>query len=36
MRSCENRNRIYIPFMGFRLVLDLSYRGNEFVGWYWR
>ena len=34
-RSCEHLERVYVPFMGHRLVFDLSYRfGKRFVGWY--
>ena len=34
-RSCEDSNRIYIPFFGVRLVFDLSYaKGQRYVGWY--
>lgn len=36
-RSCENHERIYIPFLGYRLVFDLSYaKGRRYVGWYRR
>lgn len=34
-RSCENNNRIYIPFFGIRLVFDLDCAmGRRYVGWY--
>ena len=34
-RSCEDPNRIYIPFLGFYLVFDKSYaRGKRYVGWH--
>jgi hypothetical protein len=34
-KSCENPERIYIPFLGVRLVFDLSLaKGHRYVGWY--
>ena len=33
-RSCVHEDRIYIPFMGFRLVFDLGYKRKKYVGWY--
>lgn len=35
-RSCEDNNRIYIPFLGYYLVFDSSYMRGKYVGWYRR
>lgn len=37
MRRFEDREKIYIPFLGFCLVFDLDYaKGKKLAGWYRR